>query len=73
LGTVRATEKRLHGQDRHTVIGAISGALEEQMSSPVVGEVLGHLTCGASCMWTGTDVSFHGGVKGISTNDFAED
>lgn len=44
--------------------------LEEQNCSPVVGEVLRHLASGAG--GPSTNISGHGGIEGISTNDVVE-
>ena len=41
--------------------------LEEQVSSPVIREVLCHLAGRASA--SGTNITSHGDVKGISAND----
>jgi hypothetical protein len=41
--------------------------LEVQDSSPVVGEVFGHLTSCASC--PRTNIASHGNIEGISAND----
>ena len=44
--------------------------LEVQVGSPVVRKVIGHL---AGCAGgPGTDVTFHGGVEGIATDDVVD-
>jgi len=49
------------------VVRAVGGMLEVHHSSPVVGEVLGHLAGSAGT--PSTDIAGHGCVEGISAND----
>jgi hypothetical protein len=44
--------------------------LEEQVSSPVIREVLCHLAGRASA--SGANITSHGGVEGISTNNMMQ-
>lgn len=54
------------------MIGPVGGALEEEVSSPVVREVIGHLASRAGSCSACTDITSHGGVESISTNDVME-
>ena len=55
--------------DRYTLVGAVR-VLEEHDGSPVVREVLGEGAGGAGSLLS--DVTLHGDVEGISTDDLVE-
>ena len=49
------------------MVGAVGGMLEVKLRCPVVGEVIGHLTSGASC--SRANIALHRSVEGIATQD----
>lgn len=57
----------LDGDDGYAVVGTVRRVLEVQGGSPIVAEVLGHFTGGASSPLA--NIAFHGGVEGVSTYD----
>lgn len=67
LRPITSAQQRLDWNMGHAMIAAIGRVLEVQRCGPVVGEVLGHLARGAG--GARADVTCHGGVEGIASND----